>query len=167
MENLDVLEDNTKGQGFVEYVGGSFRSARGRGSYYARQTSMKNWLTEKYPDIAFNKRFARYIAPVVVDADTDKYKELVDDVERIALANKLLVLVDPLSSLAWISLEERFWNIVELQSEAFIKHANRVTKGKYSDWELTIKPHKGPSGEQGKQKGKKKSAFELIVADCC
>ena len=108
MENLNVPEDNTKGQDFVEYIGGSFKVARGRGSYYARQTSMKNWLTEKYPDIAFNKRFARYIVPVVVDADTDKYKELVDDVERIVLANKLLALVDPLSSLAWISLEERF-----------------------------------------------------------
>ncbi|WP_010200472.1 LPD1 domain-containing protein [Psychrobacter sp. PAMC 21119] len=165
MENLDVPEDNTKGQGFVEYVGGSFRAARSRGSYYARQTSMKNWLAEKYPDIAFNKRFARDIAPVVVDADIDKYKELVDDVERIALANKLVALVDPLSSLAWISLGERFWNIVELQSDAFIKHANMAIKGKYNDWDLTIKPEAGKSDEQGKQKGKKKNTFELIVAD--
>lgn len=61
MENLNVPEDNTKGQDFVEYIGGSFKVARGRGSYYARQTSMKNWLAEKYPGIAFNKRFARDI----------------------------------------------------------------------------------------------------------
>lgn len=166
MENLDVPEDNVKGQGFVEYVGGSFRAARSRGSYYARQTSMKNWLAEKYPDIAFNKRFARDIAPVVVDTDIDKYKDLEDDVERIALANKLVALVDPLSSLAWISLGERFWNIVELQSDAFIKHANMAIKGKYNDWDLTIKPETDQSDSQGdKQKGKKKSTFELIVAD--
>lgn len=166
MESLDVPKDTAKGQGFVEYVGGSFRAARSRGSYYARQTSMKNWLAEKYPDIAFNKRFARDIAPVVVDSDIDKYKELVDDVERIALANKLVALVDPLSSLAWISLGERFWNIVELQSDAFIKHANMAIKGKYNDWDLTIKPETDQSDGQGdKQKGKKKSTFELIVAD--
>lgn len=166
MESLDVPEDTAKGQGFVEYVDCSFRAARSRGSYYARQTSMKNWLAEKYPDIAFNKRFARDIAPVVVDTDIDKYKELVDDVERIALANKLVALVDPLSSLAWISLGERFWNIVELQSDAFIKHANMAIKGKYKDWDLTIKPEIDKSDGQGdKQKGKKKSTFELIVAD--
>ena len=165
LETLDVPNDTAKEQGFVEYVGGSFRAARSRGSYYARQTSMRSWLAEKYPNIEFNKRFARDIAPVVVSEDIDKYKELVDDVERIALANKLVALVDPLSTLAWISLGERFWNIVELQSDAFIKHANRAIKGKYNDWELTIKPDKGPSDEQGKHKGKRKSTFELIVAD--
>lgn len=165
LETLDVPNDTAKEQGFVEYVGGSFRAARRRGSYYARQTSMRSWLAEKYPNIEFNKRFARDIAPVVVNEDIDKYKELVDDVERIALANKLVALVDPLSTLAWISLGERFWNIVELQSDAFIKHANRAIKGKYNDWELTIKPDKGPSDEQGKHKGKRKSTFELIVAD--
>lgn len=165
LENLDVPNDTAKEQGFVEYVGGSFRAARRRGSYYARQTSMRSWLAEKYPNVEFNKRFARDIAPVVVNEDIDKYKELVDDVERIALANKLVALVDPLSTLAWISLGERFWNIVELQSDAFIKHANRAIKGKYNDWELTIKPDKGPSDEQGKHKGKRKSTFELIVAD--
>ena len=165
LETLDVPNDTAKEQGFVEYVGGSFRAARRRGSYYARQTSMRSWLAEKYPNIEFNKRFARDIAPVVVNEDIDKYKELVDDVERIALANKLVALVDPLSSLAWIALGERFWNIVELQSDAFIKHANRAIKGKYNDWELTIKPDKGPSDEQGKHKGKRKSTFELIVAD--
>ncbi|MGP4716881.1 LPD1 domain-containing protein [Psychrobacter sp. T6-6] len=165
LETLDVPNDTAKEQGFVEYVGGSFRAARRRGSYYARQTSMRSWLAEKYPNIEFNKRFARDIAPVVVSEDIDKYKELVDDVERIALANKLVALVDPLSTLAWISLGERFWNIVELQSDAFIKHANRAIKGKYNDWELTIKPDKGPSDEQGKHKGKRKSTFELIVAE--
>ncbi|WLG15052.1 LPD1 domain-containing protein [Psychrobacter cibarius] len=165
LETLDVPNDTAKEQGFVEYVGGSFRAPRRRGSYYARQTSMRSWLAEKYPNIEFNKRFARDIAPVVVNEDIDKYKELVDDVERIALANKLVALVDPLSSLAWIALGERFWNIVELQSDAFIKHANRAIKGKYNDWELTIKPDKGPSDEQGKHKGKRKSTFELIVAD--
>ena len=165
LETLDVPNDTAKEQGFVEYVGGSFRAARRRGSYYARQMSMRSWLAEKYPNIEFNKRFARDIAPVVVNEDIDKYKELVDDVERIALANKLVALVDPLSTLAWISLGERFWNIVELQSDAFIKHANRAIKGKYNDWELTIKPDKGPSDEQGKHKGKRKSTFELIVAD--
>lgn len=165
LENLDVPNDTAKEQGFVEYVDGSFRAARRRGSYYARQTSMRSWLAEKYPNVEFNKRFARDIAPVVVNEDIDKYKELVDDVERIALANKLVALVDPLSTLAWISLGERFWNIVELQSDAFIKHANRAIKGKYNDWELTIKLDKGPSDEQGKHKGKRKSTFELIVAD--
>ena len=165
LKTLDVPNDTAKEQGFVEYVGGSFRAARRRGSYYARQTSMRSWLAEKYPNIEFNKRFARDIAPVVVSEDIDKYKELVDDVERIALANKLVALVDPLSTLAWISLGERFWNIVELQSDAFIKHANRAIKGKYNDWELTIKPDKGPSDDQGKYKGKRKSTFELIVAD--
>lgn len=165
MENLDVPKDTAKGQGFVEYVGGNFRAARSRGSYYARQTSMKNWLAEKYPDIAFNKRFARNIAPVVVDADIENYKELVDDVERIALSNKLVALADPLSSLAWVSLGERFWNIVELQSDAFIKHANMAIKGKYNDWDLTIKPETDKSDAQGKQKGKKKTTFQLIVAD--
>lgn len=53
MESLDMPEDTAKGQGFVEYVDCSFRAARSRGSYYARQTSMKNWLADKYPDIAF------------------------------------------------------------------------------------------------------------------
>ncbi len=62
LENLDVPNDTAKEQGFVEYVGGSFRAARRRGSYYARQTSMRSWLAEKYPNVEFNKRFARDIA---------------------------------------------------------------------------------------------------------
>ncbi|GAA0319147.1 LPD1 domain-containing protein [Psychrobacter aestuarii] len=165
VEGLDVSKNSASKQGFVEYRKGSFIAVRRQSNYYARQTSMKNWLADKYPDIKFNKRFAREIAPIVIDDDIDEYKARVDDVERIVLANKLETLLDPLSNLAWISLGERFWNIVELQSDAFIKHANMAIRGKYNDWGLTIKPEVGESDESNKQKGKKKKTFELIVAD--
>lgn len=165
IDRLDVPKDSAKEQGFVGYIDGSFIAVRRPSSYYARQTSMRSWLADEYPNIKFNKRFVRDIAPVVVDDDIDQYKILVDNVERIILANKLMALVDPLSSLAWISLGERFWNIIELQSDAFIKHANMAIRGKYDDWALTIKPETGQSGENGNQKGKKKKTFELIVAE--
>ncbi|MDO5769001.1 MAG: hypothetical protein Q4P13_05810 [Psychrobacter sp.] len=64
-------------------------------------------------------------------------------------------------ALAWISLGERFWNIIELTSGTFVKHANNAVKGKYSDWDLVIPPDK----DTGKKGAKKKSTFELLVAD--
>lgn len=168
LETLNVPSDTTKEQVYVEYIGGSFKASRSRGSYYARQSSMTSWLADKHPSIEFNKRFARDIAPVVTNEDISKHKTLIDDVERIALSNKLAALSDPMSSLAWVSLGERFWSIVELTSGAFVKHVNLAINGKYNDWDLTIKANTtsdATAENKDEKKGKKKTTFELIVAD--
>lgn len=158
-----TLSDNA----VAEYKHGKFQVVEITNAYKLRlskQESMKAWFSERYPSIEFSGRYNQGPAPLVLSSDKEKYKQLVNDVERITLTNKLAALSDPLSSLAWVALGERFWNIVELTSGAFVKHANLAINGKYNDWDLTIKPDT-TSSVKSKKKGKNKTTFELIVAD--
>ena len=164
-----VIEDSgekvTNGSQYVEYSNGTFAIKKGMGGYWVHHASMQKWLAEQHPDVNFADRYSRDLAPIAVDEDMNLYYEYVKEAESLALASKLAALSDPLSSLAWVALGERFWNIVELQSDAFIKHANLAIKNKYEDWSLLIKPKADKSGEAEEPKGKKKTTFELIVAD--
>ncbi len=164
IEDAEIRDSGIK-FGFVEYVDGSFQISNRRDSYYARQSSMQKWIAAQHPNIEFNLRYAREVAPIVSNEDMNKYRECVKELELINTASKLAALSDPLSSLAWVSLGERFWNIAELSSAAFVKHGNLAIKGKYDDWDLTIKPDTASDDAGTTKKGKKKSTFELIVAD--
>lgn len=164
-KDLD-LRIGTSNPGVVEYRQGKFAISSMRGSYHTRLASMQAWVSDQYPSIQFSNRYARDIAPIITDEDMNRYIEFEKERSRLNLAGRLKAMSNTLSTFAWISLGPRFWNIVELQSDAFIKHANNSLKGKYNDWDLTIKPEVTPGNSEGEtKKGKKKSTFELVVAD--
>lgn len=164
LETLDMPKDSKKyGAAIPIYVRGKFEPYVGKSSFFVRRKSMLEWLKDKHPDIGFSDNINSRIAPVVTVKSLLKYSSLREDVELMMIEGKLAGFKDPNANLAWISLGERFWNIIELSSSSFVKHANMALNKKYDDWGLTIK--EANTDTKGKSKSKTKSTFELVVAD--
>lgn len=164
LENMEMPKPSKRhGAAVPQYFNGEFKPYLGSGSYFIRRRSMLEWLKDKHPDLGFSDNVRSDIAPVLTVKSLVRYASLRDDLATMDLAGGLSGLKDPNANLAWASLGERFWNIIELTSASFVKHANLAIKGKYSDWSLTIKEAGTSTG--GKGKGKGKTTFELIVAD--
>lgn len=163
-KTLDMPKPSKKyGAAIPIYVKGKFEPYVGRSSFFVRRRSMIDWLKEKHPDIGFSDNANSKVASVVTVKSLLKYSNLRDDLELMMVEGRLLGFKDPHANLAWISLGERFWNIVELTSSSFVKHANMALNKRYDDWGLTIK--EANTNGKGKSKGKTKSTFELVVAD--
>lgn len=163
-KNLDMPKPSKKyGAAIPIYVNGKFEPYVGRSHYYNRRKGMLEWLKEQHPDVNFSTTNSSHIAPVLSVKSLMKYKELHDNLESIVIDGRVAGLKDPNAGLAWVSLGERFWNIVELTSSSFVKHANKALNKRYDDWGLTIK--EANTDSKGKSKGKTKSTFELAVAD--
>lgn len=128
---------------------------------YNYKAFLSDWVKEKYPNR--NYEFKSYIGSGVVDADKMKrWRELDRELRELTMVGGFEALTTDRSVQQWVALGERFWAIVEMQSNAFIKHLNLANSGKYNDWSLTIKDEKT---KPGKKKGTSKPTFELIVAD--
>lgn len=163
-KNLDMPKPSKKyGAAIPIYVKGKFEPYVGQSHYYNRRKGMLEWLKEQHPDVSFSTTNNSHIASVLSVQSLAKYKELHDDLEGIVINGRVAGLKDPNAGLAWVSLGERFWNIVEFTSSSFVKHANKALNKRYDDWGLTIK--EANTDSKGKSKGKTKSTFELAVAD--
>lgn len=128
---------------------------------YNIQKWVMSWATEKYPERQFS---GSYIGKGIVDANKfKKWKEYNIALKAINAIGAFETLTTNRSIQQWVALGERFWAIIERTSSAFVKHLNLAIDGKYNDWGLTI-TDSSKTGSGGK-KGKKKTTFELIVAE--
>ncbi len=152
-----------RGTAIPDYYDGKFKPLVTKSAYYHRRQSMKRWLADKYPDIGFSGLENRNFPAVTTVKSIMAYKNLLDEFDLMTLQAGLSGLRDPNANLAWVSLGERFWNIIEFTSGSFVKHANMALNKRYDDWALTI--NEGGAGKGGAKKGKTKTTFELVVAD--
>ncbi len=128
---------------------------------YNIQKWVMSWATEKYPERQFS---GSYIGKGIVDRNKfEKWKEYTVALKAINAIGAFETLTTNRNIQQWVALGERFWAIIERTSSAFVKHLNLAIDGKYDDWGLTI-TDSSKTGSGGK-KGKKKTTFELIVAE--
>lgn len=134
------------------------------GSTDMRLNAIRDWLNRNRSDgVTFvnANRGNHYGIEVVAENDLQNYKAMKAELGEMTLNASIASLKDTGGALAWIALGERFWNVIEFTSSSFVKHINKAHNKKYDDWSLTIKD----SASGAKKKGKKKTTFELIVAD--
>lgn len=152
----ELRSDNTK------YQNEAIEGLRELSVMYPSKEEMTRWLNDKHPD----KHFSFDYNKVYEAEKNQKWHELKNELAKLSSGSLFNAITTNMINQAWISLGPRFWAIVELTSGAFVKHANIAARGKYDDWALTIPPEKSPTEEKGgAEAGKKKSTFELIVAD--
>lgn len=156
-KDLNVDNDST-----VQYLAGEW-SVRPKHKYDFRPDSAARWLNNKYPNLAFRSAILLDEGEVITSEDWNELLRLKHENELRWSKNAIKALQTDTTSLAWLSLGERFWNIIELTSGAFVKHANYAIAGKYDDWSLVIKDVN--PNDSKKTGGKKRTTFELIVAD--
>ena len=166
LESMELPKTTKRhGVGIPIYKGGEFIPFATKNSYYLRRKSMLEWLKEKHPDVGFSEAHNTRIAMISTVKGLMAYKLAIDDLELLTFNAGLAGLKDPNANLAWVSLGERFWNVIEFTSGSFVKHANMALNKKYDDWALTIKDDSAAGDNKGTKKGKTKTTFELIVAD--
>lgn len=148
------------------YSRGEFSVYTGRvGTGYFKRRAILDWLNDKDRNANYNEYGVSKTNSAILSRDDHTvYRDQIRAVNVKRVANSVYALKNDMTSLAWVSLGERFWGIIELTSGAFVKHANMGLNKKYDDWGLVIKDDK-PSDSGEKPKGKKKKTFELIVAD--
>ncbi|WP_296405709.1 LPD1 domain-containing protein [Psychrobacter sp.] len=121
-----------------------------------------DWLREHYPDRNFEVK--SFTGAGMVDADKmQHWYKLNAQLRDIAVIGGFEALTTDETVQQWVALGERFWAIIEMKSDSFVKHINAANSGKYSDWSLTIKDDKAPKDD--KPKPKPKPTFELLVTD--
>lgn len=136
------------------------------GNQYFMRSAMLDWLNKREPNADYRDyRITQADAAIVSRDDYTPYLAQFKVLKQARVTNSVHALKNDMTSLAWVSLGERFWNIIELTSSAFVKHANAGLNKKYDDWALVIKADKPASDGKPATKGKKKKTFELIVAD--
>lgn len=136
--------------------------------FWQTARAIKRWLEHEQPGKEFvvvGGSSVSELAPVVARDYIDILNDINKKMSKLRLASGLGSFKDEKANLAWISLGERFWGIVELTSGAFVKHANMSLNKRYDDWGLVIKDNNTSDNADAKKPNKKKKTFELIVAD--
>ena len=151
----------------VYYYKGEFSVYTGRvGTGYFKRRAILEWLNDKEVNANYNDyKVTPKDSAIVSRDDYSPYLAQFKTLKQTRVSNSVHALKDDMTSLAWVSLGERFWGIIELTSGAFVKHANAGLRKKYDDWALVIKDDKPAIDGKPVTKGKKKKTFELIVAD--
>ena len=136
--------------------------------FWQTARAIKRWLEHEQPSKEFvvvGGSSVSELAPVVALDYIRSLNDINKKMSKLRLASGLDSFKDENANLAWISLGERFWGIVELTSSAFVKHANMSLNKRYDDWDLVIKEDTTSDNDGTKKPTKKKKTFELIVAD--
>ena len=136
--------------------------------FWQTARAIKRWLEYEHPSKEFvvvGGSSVSELAPVVAQAYINNLNDINRKMSKLRLASGLDSFKDENANLAWISLGERFWGIVELTSDAFVKHANMSLNNRYDDWGLVINDDNTSDGTGTKKPTTKKKTFELIVAD--
>ena len=157
---------SSKDADMAYYHKGEFSIYTGRvGTGYFKRRAILEWLNDRETNANYNDYQVSPKDGAIVSRDDYKpYLAQFKTLKQTSVSNSVQALKNDMTSLAWVSLGERFWNIIELTSSAFVKHANAGLNKKYDDWALVIKDSK-PAEGGSTTKGKKKKTFELIVAD--
>ncbi|MGP5656818.1 LPD1 domain-containing protein [Psychrobacter celer] len=144
-----------------------FKVQKRDNDFWKTTRAIKRWLEYKNPSeefVVIGGSSVSTLAPLVTRNYVDKLNEITKKTNKQKLTSSLDAFKDENANLAWISLGERFWGIIELTSGAFVKHANMSLNKRYDDWALVIKED-DKSDATTKKPAKKKQTFELIVAD--
>lgn len=157
---------SSKDADMAYYYKGEFSVYTGRvGTGYFKRRAILEWLNDREANASYNDYQVSPRESAIVSRDDYKpYLAQFKILNEKRVSNSIQALKNDMTSLAWVSLGERFWGIIELTSGAFVKHANAGLNKKYDDWSLVIKENKPAEGGIT-TKGKKKKTFELIVAD--
>lgn len=136
--------------------------------FWQTTRSINRWLESAYPNQKFvivSGSNVSALAPIITKDSQQALIDIETNIGNQTILASMSVLKDENANLAWISLGERFWGIIELTSGAFVKHANMSLNKRYNDWSLVIKDDGLADNTDAKKPAKKKKTFELIVAD--
>jgi PKD repeat protein len=143
-----------------EYYQKSLDVLKEQGIKWPSSVQSAEWLNQNTSDGPYEVNGAL----IYKTATKIKLWELNEAISEMSLHYYLDAITSDMTTQAWISLGPRFWAVVELTSDSFVKHVNTTFRGKNDDWTLTIPDNKKTEGG-AKSKVKKKTTFETMVAD--